>query len=73
MRFDLRRDFVGVTEFRSDVRSSLKRVEETNRPLVITKGGKPNVVVMSVALYEELSVVMEEQKALKKAEDGGQS
>lgn len=54
MDLDLTNDFLGVTEFRSVIRESLERVEQTRRPLILTKGGKPSAVLLDVDSYQAL-------------------
>lgn len=62
MDIKLTQDFLGVTEFRSVLRETIDRIEQTRRPLVLTKGGKPSAVVLDVQSYQDLC------DALKNAE-----
>jgi len=54
MDLNLTKDFLGLTEFRAMLGETIARIEETRRPLVLTKGGKPSAVVMDVQSYQDL-------------------
>lgn len=60
MGLDLTKDILGVTQFRATMGDSLERVEETKRPLVLTKGGRPSVVVLDVRTYQEMLETLDE-------------
>lgn len=62
MDINLTTDFLGITEFRSEMSQTLERIEKTKRPMILTKGGTPSVVVLDVQSYQEM------QDALKDAE-----
>ena len=67
MSLDLTKDILGVTEFRATMGDSLERIEETKRPLVLTKGGRPSVVVLDVQSYQKMIDSLEKlnQQTLK--------
>lgn len=62
MELDLTSDFIGITEFRSEMSQTLERIEKTKRPVILIKGGTPSAVVLDIQSYQEL------QNALKAAE-----
>jgi prevent-host-death family protein len=62
MDINLTTDFLGITEFRSEMSQTLERIEKTKRPMILTKGGAPSVVILDVQSYQEM------QDALKEAE-----
>ena len=60
MVLDLTKDILGVTQFRATMGDSLERIESTKRPLVLTKGGRPSVVVLDVETYQDMLDSLEE-------------
>jgi prevent-host-death family protein len=48
-------DITSFTEHRQHLREHLNRVNETGRPLYITRDGRPEAVVLSAAAYDELA------------------
>jgi prevent-host-death family protein len=52
MAASLIQDRKTVAEFEKDVKGVLKQVRSTKRPMVITKAGKPDVVIQDAATYE---------------------
>ena len=56
----LSEDFVPVNEFRSNLADWMRKVETTQRPVVVTQRGKSAVVLVSPAMLDEV----EEERAL---------
>lgn len=61
MGLDLTKDILGVTEFRSSMSESIERIEKERRPLVLTKGGRPSVVVLDVETYQSFLNALQRQ------------
>ena len=47
-------DIIPIGEFKTSLSKWLKNVQNTGRPLIITKNGKPAGVVLSPSEYDEL-------------------
>jgi prevent-host-death family protein len=56
----LAEDLVPIHEFRSNLADWMKRVEATQRPVVVTQRGRSAVVLVSPAMLDEV----EEERAL---------
>ena len=69
MEINLTSDFLGITEFRSEMSQTLERIEKTKRPVILTKGGTPSAVVLDVQSYQEMQNALKEaeQRALKES------
>ncbi len=52
MSISLTEDFKTVEELTAQPRQVLEQVHRTGRPVVITKNGKPDVVILDAATYE---------------------
>lgn len=63
MELDLAKDILGVTEFRSSMSEFIERVEGERKPLVLTKGGRPSVVLLDIETYQSLLKVFKEQNS----------
>jgi prevent-host-death family protein len=48
------KDFIPVSEFKTQAAEHLRRVGESKQPLIITQHGKPAGVVLSPAAYDQL-------------------
>lgn len=48
------RDFVPVSELKAEAADCLRRVAETDAPLVVTQHGRPAGVLLSPRAYDEL-------------------
>jgi len=59
MKIDLTQDVLGVTEFRSVMSETIERVEEKKQPVVLTKGGRPSVVILDVESYQHMVWALE--------------
>ncbi|MCB9838994.1 MAG: hypothetical protein H6813_06615 [Phycisphaeraceae bacterium] len=46
------RDIIAMTDFIRGMKSCIKRMQRDQRPLVITTGGRPAMVVMTPEQYE---------------------
>jgi prevent-host-death family protein len=53
MTISLTEDFKTLAELRKDLGAVLGQVHRTGRPVVITKEGKPNVVILDAAVHEQ--------------------
>lgn len=51
---DLTRDFESLSYFRRKTAAFAKRLLKTQRPLVLTHNGKPELVVQSAVAYQRL-------------------
>jgi PHD/YefM family antitoxin component YafN of YafNO toxin-antitoxin module len=63
---DLTRDFQSLSFFRRKTASFAKELRKSERPLVLTHKGKPELVVQSAAAYQRLL----DLAALQSAEEG---
>ena len=53
MSFHLTEDFKTLTELTKDTKTIVNQVHRTGRPVVVTMDGKPGVVILDAATYEE--------------------
>jgi prevent-host-death family protein len=53
MAISVTEDFRTLTELKKDLLQILEQVHRTRRPIVVTRGGKPDVVILDAATYEE--------------------
>lgn len=53
MSMSLREDFRSAAEFEEHPREALKHARRTGRPVVITRKGKLDVVILDAAVFEE--------------------
>ncbi len=53
MSISLTEDFKTVAELQSDAAAIVKQAQETGRPVVITVDGKPAVVMLDAATFEQ--------------------
>jgi|GEM_PF-2346084 len=51
--FNVQEDIIGLTDLRKNLAQIVEDIEETNSQKVIIRKGKPSVVVMSVADFQE--------------------
>jgi len=51
---DITQDIRPLTEFKRDSARMIARLHETGRPQVLTVNGKPSVVVMDAAAWQEM-------------------
>lgn len=63
----LSEDVVPIAEFKGQAAQWLRRVGETQQPVVITQNGKPAAVLLSPAAFDEL---MERQRFLESVAAG---
>jgi prevent-host-death family protein len=68
MTLSLTEDFKTLAELESDAGAVLDQVHCTGRPVVITKDGKPDVVVMNAKDYEWLVHCLNLSRMLHEAE-----
>ena len=50
----LNEDVIPLSKFRSSISSSIKRINETQRPMLLTQNSKPAAVVISVDEFEAI-------------------
>jgi prevent-host-death family protein len=67
-RIHFDQDIQPLSEFRADVASYIKQINETRRPLVITQHGKGVAVVLDVAEYEAMQEKIELLEEMRTAE-----
>lgn len=67
-RLRLDQDIQPLSEFRSNVASYIRQINETRRPLVITQHGKGVAVLLDVAEYEAMQEKIELLEELRTAE-----
>ncbi len=74
---DIVRDISPLTEFKRDSARMIARLRETGRPQILTVNGKPSVVVMDAAAWQEMQdqldyaeTVAEIRKGLAQARAG---
>lgn len=60
---DLTRDFQSLSFFRRKTASFSKMLRKSQRPLVLTHNGKPELVVQSVTAYQRLLDIAARQDA----------
>jgi len=51
---DITKDIRPLTEFKRDSARMIARLRETGRPLILIVNGKPSVVVMDAAAWQEM-------------------
>ena len=61
-------DIIPVTDLRQDAAAALKRVRESNQPLVITQRGRAAAVLLSVEAYERAESERQILKLLARGE-----
>ncbi|KKC99439.1 type II toxin-antitoxin system Phd/YefM family antitoxin [Photobacterium halotolerans] len=67
-RIHFDQDIQPLSEFRANVASYIKQINETRRPLVITQRGKGVAVVLDVAEYEAMQEKIELLEEMRTAE-----
>lgn len=67
-RIHLDQDIQPLSEFRAGVASSIRKINETRRPLLITQRGKGVAVVLDVAEYEAMQEKIELLEEIRAAE-----
>jgi len=60
-------DIVPINEFKTKASQLLKRLHQTNRPMVITQNGRPSAVVMTP---EEFDLLTYQQRFLAAVQEG---
>jgi prevent-host-death family protein len=53
MTLSLTEDFKTVEELEKQPKAILQQIQRTGRPVVVTKEGKPHVVILDAATYEK--------------------
>ena len=53
-QFNISKDIVPISEFKSSLSKWLKNIQNTGHPLVITQNGRPAGVLLSPSEYDEL-------------------
>lgn len=51
---DITKDITPLTEFKRDAARLIAQIKETGRPQILTVNGKPSVVVMDAAAWQEM-------------------
>jgi prevent-host-death family protein len=51
---DITKDISPLTEFKRDSARIIARIKETGRPQILTVNGKPSVVVIDAAAWQEM-------------------
>ena len=51
---DITKDIHPLTEFKRDSARMIARMKETHEPKILTVNGKPSVVVMDAATYQDM-------------------
>ena len=51
---NITKDISPLTEFKRDSARMIARIKETGRPQILTVNGKPSVVVMDAAAWQEM-------------------
>ena len=71
------KDISPLTEFKRDTARLIAQIKETGRPQILTVNGKPSVVVMEAAAWQEMQdqldyaeTVAGTRKGLTQARDG---
>jgi prevent-host-death family protein len=59
---------IPVSDLRQDASATLERVRKSKRPLILTQGGKPAAVLLSVNAYEKGEQEREILKLLARGE-----
>lgn len=59
---------IPVSDLKQDVSATLERVRKSKRPLIVTQGGKPAAVLLSVNAYEKGEQEREILKLLARGE-----
>lgn len=58
----LKNDILPITDFRTQLSSILKRLEERNTPVILTHNGRATAVLLSVEAYESMASDLEAAK-----------
>ena len=51
---DITKDIIPLTEFKRDTARLIAQIKQTGRPQILTVNGKPSVVVMDAAAWQEM-------------------
>lgn len=68
MSMDFVNDIKTVTDLKNNTNKIFKQLHSTGRPIVVTVNGKPDAVLMDVAVYEKKLKAVKLGKLLKEAE-----
>jgi prevent-host-death family protein len=61
---DITRDISPLTEFKRDSARMIARMKETGQPQILTVNGKPSVVVMDAAVWQEMQDQLDHAEAI---------
>ena len=68
MQFKITQDILSITELKKHTNSVLQQVHNTKRPVVLTKNGKAEAVLLDASEYEKISGAIDIMQKLAKAE-----
>ena len=61
---DITKDISPLTEFKRDSARMIAQIKETGRPQILTVNGKPSVVVMDAAAWQDMQDQLDHAKAV---------
>ena len=68
MQLKITQDILSITELKKHAHNILKQIHNTKRPVILTKNGKAEAVLLDASEYERMSVAFDVIQKLIKAE-----
>ncbi|NQV17176.1 MAG: type II toxin-antitoxin system Phd/YefM family antitoxin [Armatimonadetes bacterium] len=68
MQFKITQDIISITELKKHTNGVLQQVHNTKRPVVLTKNGKAEAVLLDASEYEKMTGAFYIMQELAKAE-----
>ena len=69
MAISLMEDIKTMKEFQEQLPEAMKQIHRTGRPIIVTVGGKPDVVLLDAAVYERRLKTVNLARLLAEAEN----
>ena len=68
MHIKITQDILSITELKKHTSNILQQIHKTKRPVVLTKNGKAEAVLIDASQYEQMTGAFEIMQKLTKAE-----
>ncbi len=68
MQLKITQDILSITELKKHTSNILKQIHNTKRPVILTKNGKAEAVLLDASKYEQMMRAFEIMQKLTKAE-----
>jgi prevent-host-death family protein len=68
MQLKITQDILSITELKKHTSNILKQIHNTKRPVILTKNGKAEAVLLDASKYEQMIRAFEIMQRLTKAE-----